>query len=98
MARIRDLLLQNLKDGKPSVFFWDNDNELACAHVNTAWDAIRASGFQIPYMCSYAVRAGSATAAIIRGLDWYRASKCELADGGQPALFCPTLFVRQRST
>lgn len=89
MARLRDLLLQNVLDGRPSVVFLDNDNELACAHVNTAWDAIRASGYRIPYMCSYAVQAGAATAALIRGLSWYRAAKCEFPEGGYPALLCP---------
>jgi hypothetical protein len=80
MARISDLLLSNLKEGRPSVFFWDNDNHLHCAHVNTAWDAIRASGFKIPYMCSYAVRAGAATVAITRGLEHYRQVRCVHVD------------------
>lgn len=75
MARISDLVL---KGDRPmvQVFFWDDDRHLHCSHVNTAWDAIQASGFKIPYMCSYAVRAGAATAAIIRGLEHYRQTRC----------------------
>jgi hypothetical protein len=76
MARIRDLLLHSLKESEPLVFFWDNDNHLHCAHVNLAWEAIQASGFKIPYMCSYAVQAGAATDAIIRGLEHYRQVRC----------------------
>ena len=76
MARISEVLLSNLKGAGPLVFFWDDDRHLHCSHVNTAWDAIQASGFKIPYMCSYAVRAGSATAAIIRGLEHYRQVRC----------------------
>jgi hypothetical protein len=75
MVRLSSALLP---DGSPrfKVVFLDNDYELDCAHVTAAWDVIRASGFKIPYMCSYGVQAGMATAALINGLEHYRQTRC----------------------
>jgi hypothetical protein len=75
MGRLADAILGNAGHDL-KVVFWDDDRELDCAHVNTAWAAIQVSGFKIPYMCSYGVRAGGMTAALIDGLKYYHQTKC----------------------
>ncbi|WP_144106822.1 hypothetical protein [Paraburkholderia sp. BCC1886] len=69
MSRLMDALLK----GDVQIVFLDNDHHEHCAHVNAAWEAIRAAGIPIPYMCSYAVRAGAATHALLNGLAEFNA-------------------------